>query len=118
MISLFFNSSGLTLPMLTPLGDYFQNLASTFHSDENVGGGVLSSPQKNIGEGTLPSLSPIVDAAATITTVAAGAQTEESEIVTTASQETVEPSCQRFVAESPQGTARDVGAALHVVSPP
>jgi len=38
--------------------------------------------------------------------------------VTTASQETVEPSCQRFVAESPQGTARDVGAALHVVLPP
>ena len=46
MISVVFNSSGLTPPMLTPLGDYFQNLASTFHSDENVGGGVLSSPQK------------------------------------------------------------------------
>jgi len=48
-------------------------LASTFNSDENVGGCVLSSPQKNIGEGTLPSSSPIVDAAATITTNAAGA---------------------------------------------
>ena len=59
-------------------------MASTFNSDENVGGCVLSSPQKNIGEGTLPSSSPIVDAAATVTTVAAGAHTEESEIVTTA----------------------------------
>jgi hypothetical protein len=44
MFSLVFNFSGLTPPMLTPLGDYFQNLASTFHFDENVGRGILSSP--------------------------------------------------------------------------
>ena len=86
MISLVFNSRVLTPPMLTPLGDYFQNLASTFHSDENVGGGSLSSPQKNTGEDTLPSSSPIVDDAATVVAIAiAGAQTEEDEIVTMAS---------------------------------
>ena len=37
MISLVFNSSDLTPPMLTPLGDYFKNFASTFYSSENVG---------------------------------------------------------------------------------
>ena len=56
-------------------------MASTFHSDENVGGGVLSSPQKNIGEGTLPSSSPIVDVAATVATATAEVQIEEGEIV-------------------------------------
>ena len=35
-----------------------------------------------------------------------------------ASQETAGPSSQRFVAETPRGTARDVGATLHVASPP
>ena len=35
-----------------------------------------------------------------------------------ASQETAEPSSQRFVAETPTGTAGDVGATLHVASPP
>ena len=104
--------------MLTLLGDYFQNLASTFHSDENVGGGSLSSPQKNTGEDTLPSSSPIVDAAATVVaTATAGAQTEEGEIVTMASQETTGPSSQGFVAETPQQTTGDVGATLHVALP-
>ena len=60
-------------------------MASTFHSDENVGEGIFYSPQKNIGEDTLPSSSPIVDAVATIATATAGAQTEEGEIVTLAS---------------------------------
>jgi len=58
---------------------------STFHSDENVGGGILSSSQKNIGEDTLPSSSPIVDAPDTVVDAAAGVQTKEGEIVTMAS---------------------------------
>ena len=45
-------------------------------------------------------------------------QMEEGEIKTMASQETVGPSSQRFVAETPQGTTGDVGATLHVASPP
>ena len=44
MISLVFSSSGLTLPMLTSLSDYLQNLGGTLHSDENVGEASLSSP--------------------------------------------------------------------------
>ena len=114
MISLVFNSSGLTPSMLTPLGDYFQNLAS----DENVGGGNLSSPQKIFGEDTLPSSPPIVDAIATVATATAEVQIEEGEIVVKDSRETVEPSSQRFVAETPLETAGDVCATLHVASPP
>ena len=91
---------------------------STFHSDENVGGGILSSSQKNIGEDTLPSSSPIVDAPDTVAYAAARAQTEEGEIVTMASQETAGPSSQRLGAETPQETAGDVGTTLHVASPP
>jgi len=86
--------------------------------DENVGGGNLSLPQKNIGEDTLPSSPPIVDAAATIATATAEVQIEEGEILVKALQETVEPSSQRFVAETPPGTAGDIGATLHVSSPP
>ena len=56
MISLVFNSSGLTPPMLTPLGDYFQNLGATLHSGEDVGEASLSSPPKNVGKDTLPSV--------------------------------------------------------------
>jgi len=70
-------------------------------SDENVGGGNLSSPQKNIGEDTLPSSPPIVDAAATIATATAEVQIEEGEIVVKASQQTTELSSQRFVVETP-----------------
>ena len=51
-------------------------------SDENVGGGNLSSPQKNVGEDTLPSSPPIVDAIATVT---AEVQIKEGEIVVKAS---------------------------------
>ena len=97
--------------MLTPLGDYFQNLAS----DENVGGGNLSSPQKNVVKDTLPSSPPIVDAAATTT---AEVQIEEGEIVVKASQETTKPSSQTFVAKTPPGAAGDVGSTLHVALPP
>ena len=58
---------------------------STFHSDENVGGGSLYSPQKYC-EDALPSSSPIVDAASTVVvTATARAQTKEGEIVTMAS---------------------------------
>ncbi|XP_066314355.1 uncharacterized protein [Miscanthus floridulus] len=114
MISLVFNSSGLTLPMLTSLGDYFQNLAF----DENVSGGNLSLPQKNVGKDTLPSSPPIVNAAATVAIATAEVKIEEGEILVKAVQETAEPSSQRFVAETPLGTAGDVGATLHVASPP
>jgi len=87
-------------------------------SDENVGGGNLSLPQKNIGEDTLPSSPPIVDAAATVATATAEVQIEEGEIVVKASQETAEPSSQRFVAKTPPGATGDVGSTLHVALPP
>jgi hypothetical protein len=125
IISLVFNSSGLTLPMLTPLGDYFQNLGATLHSGEDVGKSSLSSPLKNIGEDTLPSSpailasSPVLDTGgATDATTTVDVQMEESEIETIASQETARPSSQRFVTKTPQGTVGDVGATLHVASPP
>ena len=93
-------------------------MASTFHSDENVGGGILPSPQKNISKDTLPSSSPIVDAAATVAIAPAEVKIEEGEILVKALQKTTEPSSQRFVAETPPGTAGDVRATLHVASPP
>ena len=65
MISLVFNSSGLTPPMLTPRGDYFQNLGANLHFGEDVGEASLSSPPKNVGEHTLPS-SPAVHASSHI----------------------------------------------------
>ena len=43
MISLVFNSSGLTPPMLTPLGDCFQNLGANVHASVNLGKATLSS---------------------------------------------------------------------------
>ena len=49
MLSLVFNSSGLTPPMLTSLGDYFQNLGANLHSGEDVGEASLSLPPKNVG---------------------------------------------------------------------
>ena len=111
--------------MLTPLGDYFQNLGATLHSGENVGEASLTSPQKNIGQDTLPSSlvnlasSPVLGAgAAADATATIDVQMEEGEIVTTASQELAGPSYQRFVAETPQKTAGDVGANVHVASPP
>ena len=60
------------------------------HSSEDVGETSLSSPPKNVGEDTLPS-SPAVPASSPV---------------------------QRFVAKTPRGTAGDVGATLHVASPP
>jgi len=94
--------------MLTPLGDYFQNLGATLHSDEDVGEASLSLPPKNVGEDTLPSSlavpasSPVLDTSgATDATATADEQMEEGEIETLASQETARPSSQRFVAETP-----------------
>jgi hypothetical protein len=55
MISLVFNSSGLTPLMLTPLGDCFQNLEANIHSDVNLGEAILSSSQINVGEDILSS---------------------------------------------------------------
>ena len=75
----------------------------------------MSSPQKNVVKDTLPSSPPIVDAIATVT---AEVQIKEGEIVVKASQQTTELSSQRFVVETPPGTAGDVGATLHVASPP
>ena len=94
------------------------------HSGEDVGEASLSSPPKNVGEDILPSspafpTSPILDTGgAANTTATIGEQMEEGEIETMATQETIGPSSQRFVAETPQGTAGDVGATLHVASPP
>ena len=92
MISLVFSSSGLIPLMLTPLGDYFQNLGATLHVGENVGEASLTSPRKNIGKDTLPSspvnpaLSPILDTGATAdATATIDVQMEEGEIVTMAS---------------------------------
>ena len=92
MISLVFNSSGLTPPMLTPLGDYFQNLGANLHSGEDVGEASLSSPPKNVGEDTLPSSpavpasSPVLDTSgAADATATADEQMEEGEIETLAS---------------------------------
>jgi len=92
MISLVFNSSGLTLLMLTPLGDYFQNLGATLHSGEDVGEASLSSPLKNVGEDTLPSSpailasSPVLDTGgAADATATVDVQMEEGEIETMAS---------------------------------
>jgi hypothetical protein len=47
MISLVFNSSGLTPLMLTLLGDCFHNLEANVHSNVNLGEAILSSSQIN-----------------------------------------------------------------------
>ena len=95
------------------------------HYGEDVGEASLSSPLKNVGEDTLPSSpailasSPVLDTGgAAVATATIDVQIEEGEIVTMASQETVGPSSQRFVAETPQETAGDVGANVDVASPP
>ena len=78
----------------------------------------MSSPQKNVGKDTLPSSPPIVDTATIVATATAEVQIEEGEIVVKASQQTTELSSQRFVVETPQETTGDVGANVHVASPP
>ena len=121
MLSLVFNSSGLNPPTLTPLGDYFQNLEANVHSNVNLGKATLSLSQINVGEDTLPSLVNPAHYPAVATHVATTANIEsqeEGEIASLASQETAGPSSQRFVAKTPPGTATDVGATLHVASPP
>jgi len=121
MLSLVFNSGGLTPPMLTPLGDCFQNLEANAHSNVNLGKATLSLSQINVGEDTLPSLVNPAHYPAVATHVAATANIEsqeEGDIATLASRETIGPSSQRFVAETPPGTAGDVGVTLHIASPP
>jgi hypothetical protein len=49
MFSLVFYFSGLTPSMLTPLGDYFQNLMANI-SHGGATEAILSSSQQNIGE--------------------------------------------------------------------
>ena len=104
--------------MLTPLGDYFQNLEANVHSNVNLGEATLSLSQVNVGEDTLPS--PVIPIhSPTIATATATIELqEEGEVATLSSQETAEPSSQRFVAETPPGTTGDVGATLHVASSP
>ena len=121
MISLVFNSSGLNPPTLTPLGDYFQNLEANVHSNVNLGKATLSLSQVNVGEDTLPS--PVIPVHSHVVAIATAATTtiesqEEGEVATLASQETVEPSSQRSVDETPPGTTGDVGATIHVASAP
>ena len=87
-ISFVFNSSGLTPPILTLLGDYFQNLEANVHSNVNLGEATLSSSQVNVGEDTLPSPVnpahfPAVDTHAA--TTANIESQEEGEIATLAS---------------------------------
>jgi hypothetical protein len=105
MISLVFNSSGLTPSMLTPLGDCFQNLEANVHSNINLGEATLSSSQVNVGEETLSS--PVIGVqspiAAATTADAIMESQEEGEVAILASQETAGPSSQRFVAELHQG---------------
>jgi hypothetical protein len=113
MISLVFNSSGLTLLMLTPLGDCFQNLEANVHSNVNLDEAILSSSQINVGKDILSS--PVVGVqvpvgAAAAEDVVVNSQ-EEGEIAILTSQETAGPSSQRFVAKTPSVI---VGA----VSPP
>jgi hypothetical protein len=60
MISLVFNSSGLTPLMLTLLGDCFQNLEANVHSNVNLGEATLSSSQVNVSKDTLcSSVNPV-----------------------------------------------------------
>jgi len=98
MISLAFNFSGATLSMLTPLGDYFQNLGASLESGVNVGEATLAlSP--------VALVSPPVIAAAAVAgknvDAATGEQFEEGEVPTIAWQETAEPSSQRFDTQTP-----------------
>jgi hypothetical protein len=58
--------------------------------------------------------SPVATATAAAATIESQ---EEGEVATLASQETVGPSSQRFVAETPSGIVGDVGI-LHAASPP
>jgi hypothetical protein len=73
MISLVFNSSGLTPSMLTPLGDCFQNLEANVHSNVNLGEATLSSSQVNVGKDTLSSLVIHVQSPVATTTTAVDA---------------------------------------------
>jgi hypothetical protein len=104
MISLVFNSSGLTPLMLTPLGDCFQNLEANVHSNVNLGEAILSSSQVNVGEDILSS--PVIGTEAPIAAATvADVMQEEGEVAILASQETIRPSSLRFVAETPSGIA-------------
>ena len=66
----------------------------------------------------IPASSLALDAGAAADVTAFVGVQMEGEIVTMTSQDTTGPSSQRFVAETPQGTVGDVGATLHVASPP
>jgi hypothetical protein len=73
MISLVFNSSGLTPLVLTPLAECFQNLGANV--DVNLGEANLSLSQANVGEDSLtspinPVPSPVVAVASVVTATA------------------------------------------------
>jgi hypothetical protein len=79
MFSLVLNFSGLTSPMLTPLGDYFQNLMVNI-SRGSATEAILSSSHQNVGEDIFsipvnPVSSPVTVAATII-----GSQ-EEGEVL-------------------------------------
>jgi hypothetical protein len=119
MVSLVFNSSVLTPPMLTPLGECFQNLGADVHHDVNLGEANLSSSQLNIGEDTLPSpVNPVSSPPPVAATMTANVESQdEGEIATLASQETAGPSSQRFTVETLRETAGDIGGGPHVTTP-
>jgi hypothetical protein len=99
MISLVFTSSGVTPPMLAPVGEYFLNLGATLSFDVNVdrstlasspvqvGKDILPSSLVNVGEDALPSSLVNLVASPAVINVATTAkkQLEEGEIGTLAS---------------------------------
>ena len=82
-------------------------MEANVHSNVNLGEATLSSSQVNVGEDTLPS--PVIPVhsptVATATAATTTIESQEGEVATLASQETTEPSSQRFVAETLPGTA-------------
>jgi hypothetical protein len=87
MFSLVFDSNGLTPPMLTPLGDYFQNLIANI-SHGGVTEAILSLSQQNIGEDIFPN--PVNPVSSPVTGCHCCWVIEEGEVL--ASQETTGPS--------------------------
>jgi hypothetical protein len=111
IFSLVFDSGRLTLPMLTPLDNYFQNLMANI-SHDGVAEAILTSSQQNIGEDILSDLVNPVSSLVTVAATVGGSQ-EEGKVL--ASQETVGPSSQRFSVETPRDDPRKFGDEIEAV---
>jgi hypothetical protein len=114
MFSLVFYSSGLTPPMLTPLGDYFQNLMANI-SYGGVTEAILSSSQQNVGKDIFSVPVNLVSSPIIVVATIIGSQ-EEGEVL--ASQETDGPSSQRFFVETPWDGAGNFGDGMGTVISP